>query len=85
MYAEAANNSFPSASTRFEVGTVYSCRSVCDSNCVWIFVVQSRTAKQVILVDASMNEVRRGISEYQGVETCFPLGKYSMAPILRAA
>ena len=77
-----AANTLPS--TTFEVGKVYSCRSACDSNCVWSFVVVSRTAKQVVLVGDDMAEVRRGIVEHDGVECCFPLGKYSMAPIIRA-
>lgn len=65
---------------KFEVGKTYSCRSACDHNCVWEFKVLGRTDKTVTLSDGK----RRKLSVYDGVETCFPIGRYSMAPTLRA-
>jgi len=73
------------AVTPFEVGAVYECRSACDHECIWRFVVVARTEKRVTLVDERMNQFVRGIGQYRGVETCFPMGKYSMAPVLMAA
>ena len=69
----------------FASGIAYTCRSVCDHNCVWHFEVVSRTAKRVTLRELdSVKTVTVGISVYDGSETCFPAGRYSMAPILRA-
>jgi len=70
--------------TNFDAGRTYSMTSVCDSNCRWTFKVVRRTAKSVWLMDDSGEISRRVISRYNGEEQVFPLGKYSMAPILGA-
>ena len=70
---------------RFEVGKEYSCRSVCDHDCVWTFKVVSRTEKTVTLEDALTRKTcKRRPNVWDGQEVCFPLGYYSMCPIIRA-
>lgn len=72
---------------KFEIGNTYSCRSACDHNCVWSYTVIDRTAKTVTVTDgAEINKLRisEKISKYCGAEVVFPLGRYSMAPILQA-
>lgn len=68
----------------FTVGKTYTCRSVCDHNCIWSFEVIARTAKMVTLKDERGKVIKKGIKLYDDTETCMPLGVFSMAPILRA-
>ena len=70
----------------FEVGSIYSCRSIGDSDCVWRFVVTARTDKTVTLVDDDLNTMSRRVSPSwdKTRETVKPFGSYSMAPILHA-
>lgn len=70
---------------KFEVNEKYKCHSACDHNCVWIFEVIKRTAKQIVISDGE-KEFRCKIhnEEYNKDEFVFPLGNYSMCPILRA-
>lgn len=73
--------------TEFEVGKTYSMRSACDHECVWTYTVVSRTAQTVTLTDGSDTikcRINAKISTYRGAETVFPLGRYSMAPVLSA-
>lgn len=73
--------------TKFEIGKEYSCRSICDHECVWTFKVTARTEKTITVTDGEKTKKLRIIqklSEWSGTESCYPLGKYSMAPILRA-
>ena len=65
---------------KFEIGKNYNCKSACDSNCTWEYKVISRTEKTVTL----NNGKRFKISNYQDQEMVYPLGRYSLAPILRA-
>jgi len=74
---------------KFEAGTTYKCRSVCDHNCIWTYQVNRRTAKSVWLkelinANQHIESKRFLIKEYDGAEYVKPLGSYSMAPILRA-
>jgi hypothetical protein len=70
----------------FEVGSIYSCRSAGDSDCVWRFVVTGRTDKTVTLIDDDLNTLRRRVSPSwdKTRETVMPFGSYSMAPVLHA-
>lgn len=68
---------------KFEIGKTYEARSACDYDCIFSFEVVARTAKQ-ITIKVRGEEVKRGVSMYEGSEVCFPLGKYSMCPIIRA-
>ena len=79
---------------KFETGKIYSCNSVCDSNCRWFFRVEKRTAKTIVVTELNRNLTvnthhqndsgRKRIYLYEGTEHVRPLGQYSMAPILGA-
>ena len=72
---------------KFEIGKEYSMKSICDHNCVWTFKVINRTATTVKITDGKETKTCRinaKVSEYSGTESIYPLGRYSMAPILRA-
>lgn len=72
----------------FEVGREYSCRSICDYDCIWTFRVTRRTEKNVWVVDTTHGsegkEVRRKIDVWREEENFSPFGKYSMSPTVRA-
>ena len=73
---------------RFEVGKIYSVRSIGNNDCIWSYEVVTRTAYTITLKDKH-GEVKRcriskKFSEYCNVETVLPEGNYSMCPILRA-
>ncbi|WP_421878350.1 hypothetical protein [Pacificispira sp.] len=70
--------------TTFETGKTYYCRSVCDHDCIWTFTVERRSQSSVWLTDRRGNTKRRTIKVGAGTEFCFPLGRYSMAPVLSA-
>ncbi len=71
----------------FEVGEVYEARSVCDYECVWRFEVTARTAWFVTVRSCTRaDETRRlRVTVWEGEEQVLPLGRYSMAPVLRAS
>ena len=70
---------------RFIVGKEYKCNSSCNHNCWWYFKIEKRTEKSVWIKDSDENKVvRKKIDVYQNEETIYPLGKYSLAPILGA-
>jgi hypothetical protein len=69
----------------FEAGKEYYMTSACDHNCVWTYVVVSRTAKTVILKGSDMDAPSRfKVSVWNDVEHVSPLGTFSMSPILGA-
>ena len=72
---------------KFEIGKEHRCRSICDHECVWTYKVVARTAQMITVTDG--DEVKKlriikGLSEYRNAESVYPLGKYSMCPILSA-
>lgn len=69
--------------TKFEVGRTYQTRSACDYDCIFSFTIVRRTEKSV-WVEYHGEVTRRKINHYDGVETCYPLGTYSMAPCISA-
>lgn len=72
---------------QFEVGNKYSMRSICDHNCVWTYEVVERTAQTITITDGKEVKkcrISKKISEYRGAESVYPLGQYSMCPILSA-
>ena len=78
---------------KFVVGESYTMNSPCCHDCGWRFIVKARTQQFVTLayVDRRGDEretvrcrISRQTSEYLGAESVFPLGRYSMAPILSA-
>jgi len=88
----------PEKINRFKVGTVYEVRSIGDHNAISYYRVIRRTSVSVWLKEGRSPEwlnsltteqrshdvTRRKIDTFRNVETCFPEGKYSMAPILKA-
>lgn len=72
---------------KFEVGKSYSMRSACDHNCVWTYTVTERTAQTITISDGKVSKkcrISKDVSEYRNAETVYPLGKYSMCPMLSA-
>lgn len=73
---------------KFEVGKTYSVRSICNHDCVWTYKVTARTSCTITLEDDRGNtakfRISKKISEYRGAESVYPLGNYSMCPILSA-
>jgi len=70
--------------TQFEVGQTYTTRSACDYDCIFIFTVIKRTAKFITVVDKFERETRCGVKTWNGVECAYPMGQYSMAPVISA-
>jgi hypothetical protein len=68
---------------KFKTGETYETRSVCDHNCIFRFKILRRTAKSV-WVNVHGEKARRLIEVYDGKETFYPFGKYSMAAIISA-
>ena len=70
---------------KFKTGQTYSTRSICDHNCIFSGVVINRSARRVTLNVDMQGVVTVGILvDEQGNEYCYPIGRYSMAPIFRA-
>lgn len=77
------------AVAKFQVGKTYRCTSPCDHNCTWDFLVVSRTPSTVTFLSPEhparrREPIRKKVSVYDGAETCQPLGKYSLSPVLTA-
>lgn len=75
--------------TQFTVGKVYTTRFIGDSDLILSYKVIHRTASTVIIEDTKTEEVKKcriikKLSEYRGTESIYPMGQYSMAPILSA-
>lgn len=70
--------------TQFQVGTAYFCRSVCNYDSVWTFKIASRTAKMIKTECGKSLRIHAPLTAMNNAETVFPLGRYSMAPILSA-
>lgn len=72
--------------SEFKVGSTYSATSPCDHECVWTFKVVARTAKFLTLRNVRETATfRTGVKVSNGDEWALPLGRYSMAPVLRAS
>ena len=72
---------------KFEIGKTYSCRSICNHECIYSYTVIARTEKMITVQSGS--EVKRlriirGLSEIRNAESVYPEGKYSMCPIISA-
>jgi hypothetical protein len=67
-----------------ETGTILTATSVCDSNCKWTASVIERKGNFITaLIHGEV--VRKKVNVWNGEEYVFLLGKYSMAPIFKAA
>ena len=76
---------------KFTVGDAFTCRSVCDHNCVWTFIVTKRTEKTITVCEVNEDGSLRGtgpgmfrVRVWHGVETVMPHGRFPMAPVLAA-
>ena len=72
---------------KFEIGKTYTMRSACDHNCIWSYTVTARTAQTITVTDGKKTiklRVIKKLSEYIGAEAVYPLGQYSLAPMLTA-
>lgn len=69
---------------KFEVGQSYSCRSVCDHDCVWTFKIVARTEKTISTECGQKFRINAKLTAYENVEALYPLGNFSMCPILTA-
>lgn len=70
---------------KFEVGKHYSMHSPCDTECIWTYKVIARTEKTVTLENREgIKKCRVSVSPVFDAESCTPLGRYSMSPILTA-
>lgn len=64
----------------FVTGQTYSTRSIGDHNCIFKITVAKRTGKTITTTEGKTLRV----FEYNGAEAVMPLGRYSMAPCIRA-
>lgn len=82
-----ANDNLPAqpkaGATKFEVGTTYWTRSICDHDCVFTFKIVRRTAKQITFEQHGKLRTR-GVYIADGVEHCKPNGTYSMCAVISA-
>ena len=72
---------------KFEIGQTYTMRSACMHDCIWTYTVTARTAQTITLTDGKKVQrcrISKLTSEYRNAESVYPLGQYSMAPILSA-
>lgn len=72
---------------KFNVGQIYHMRSACDQNCIWRYYITGRTEKTVTITDgkkAKTCRINAAVSAARDAESIFPLGRFSMAPILSA-
>lgn len=88
MNLQASNDNHPAKITsfaiiQFEVGKTYTCRSICDWDCIYSFTIVRRSEKTVT-IKSHGKEVRRTIRVADGSEQIDPHGRYSMSPVLRA-
>ena len=72
---------------KFEIGKQYSMRSICNHEAIWTYTVTARTAQTITVTDGKETlklRIIKKLSEYRNAETVYPLGQYSMAPMLSA-
>jgi hypothetical protein len=72
---------------KFEIGKTYTMRSIGNQECIWTYTVTARTAQTITITDGKGTKrcrISKLTSEYRNAESVYPLGQYSMAPILSA-
>ena len=73
---------------QFEVGKIYYCFSPGNTDCRWLYRVMHRTAKTISVIDdhGAVKKLRIVAREsmFNDCECVFPLGHYSLAPMLTA-
>jgi len=75
--------------TSFEVSKTYATRSICDSNCIFRFRIERRTAKTVwvqqVIDGREVDEVlKKRVEVIDDVEAFSPFGKYSTSATIKA-
>ncbi len=68
----------------FEIGKTYTTRSICDNDCVFSVTIASRTKSTVTTTDGRWFGIAKNETKWNNAETIFPMGRYSMAPAIRA-
>lgn len=71
--------------SKFEPGRTYSTRSICDHNAHFTITVARRTASTITTTTGKTLRIAKRESTWSGAEVVFPMGRYSMAPAIRAA
>ena len=69
----------------FNVGIKYQTRMVGDYNAVLTYTVSKRTDKTITIVNDEGKLTTCRVTIQKGEETIMPLGRYSLAPVLRAS
>ncbi len=67
--------------TQFETGKTYIGRSIGDQNAAFSITVAKRTPTTITTTKGK----RLGVKLLDGEEIVFPMGRYSMAPTIRAS
>ena len=71
--------------TKFEAGKTYRTRFIGDADSVLDVKVIKRTPKRITVDVEPFGVSTVGVKVVDDVETALPLGRYSMAPIIRAS
>ena len=74
--------------SKFVVGKTYTTRSACDYDCIISATIAKRTANTVTLTTGYMGRDQKTFRvsiNCDGAEQFAPWGRYSMAPMIRAA
>ena len=71
-------------SATFQVGTSYSTRSACDFDCEFTWTVIGRKGQMLTLENRRGEVSRRKVGSSPDGDWCYPDGKFSMAPVIRA-
>ena len=69
---------------KFVQGGVYETRSICDSDCIFSFKVEKVTEKTVVITDKFGKSRRCKIHTDNNRQFIYPMGVYSMCPIIRS-
>ena len=68
---------------KFNENKTYETRSICDYDCIFKMEVIKRTEKTITI--KIMNQIKKiKVFMYEDKEACYPLGKYSMSPMITA-
>ena len=69
--------------TQFEIGKSYTTRLITNSDIIISMIVIRRTEKTVTInYNGQIKNYK--VSQFMGIETIYPEGKYSMAPSFKA-
>jgi hypothetical protein len=67
--------------TTFQIGQTYTTRSICDHNATFSITVKARTPAFIRTETGKFLRIKL----VDGIETVMPEGRYSMAPVIKAA